>query len=65
MKVTPGKLCWKERHPENIYGMKYSESAHPMIPVYMLKPRYWEYSEMCSLLVVNNKKYLSYVVDSY
>ena len=45
--------------------MSYSESAYPITPVQALKPRFWNNSEICLLLVVNNNKYLSYVVENF
>ena len=41
-----------------------SESAHPITPVEWLKPRFWESSEICSLLAVNNNKYSPHFVDN-
>ena len=41
-----------------------SESAHPMTLVEPLKPRLWNNSEICLLLVVDNNKYLPHVVDN-
>ena len=44
--------------------ISYSESTYPITPVEPLKPRFWDNSEICLLLVVNNNKYLSYIVDN-
>ena len=44
--------------------MSYSESAYPITPVQALKPRFWNNSEICLLLVVNNK-YVSCVVENF
>ena len=41
-----------------------SESAYPITLVEPLKPRFWDNSEICLLLVVNNNKYLPYVIDN-
>ena len=40
-----------------------SECAYPIAPVEPLKPRFWNNYEICLLLVVNNNKYSSHVVD--
>ena len=44
--------------------VSYSESAYPITPVDSLKPRFWDNSVFVYILVLNNNKYLSYVVDS-
>ena len=41
-----------------------SESAYLITPVVTLKPRFWDNSVFVYILVVNNNKYLSYVVDN-
>ena len=41
-----------------------SESAYLIIPVATLKPRFWDNSVFVYIIVVNNNKYLSYVVDN-
>ena len=41
-----------------------SESAYPITPVIKLKPRFRDNSVFVYILVVNNNKYLSYVVDN-
>ena len=43
--------------------ISYSELAYPITPAESLKPRFWDNSEICLLLILNNNKYLSYVVD--
>ena len=42
----------------------YSESAYPITLVEALKPRFWEILKSVHFLVVNNNKYLTYVVDN-
>ena len=44
--------------------ISYSESAYPITPVEPLKPRFWDNSVFVYILVLNNNKYLSYVVDN-
>ena len=44
--------------------ISYSESAYPITPVVTLKPCFWDNSVFVYILVVNNNKYLSYVVDN-
>ena len=41
-----------------------SESVYLITPVATLKPRFWDNSVFVYFLVVNNNKYLSYVVDN-
>ena len=41
-----------------------SESAYLIIPVATLKPRFWDNSVFVYIIVVNNNKYLSYLVDN-
>ena len=45
--------------------ISYSESAYPITLVETLKPRFWDNSEVCSLLVVNNNKYVSCVAENF
>ena len=40
-----------------------SGSAYLITPVAALKPRFWDNSVFVYILVVNNNKYLLYVVD--
>ena len=44
--------------------ISYSGSTYPITPVEPLKARFRDNSEICLLLVVNNNKYLSCVVDN-
>ena len=41
-----------------------SKSAYLITPVVTLKLRFWDISVFVCILVVNNYKYLSYVVDN-
>ena len=45
--------------------ISYSESLYPITPVEPLKARFWHNSEICLLLVVNNNKYVSCVVENF
>ena len=38
---------------------------YPITPVEPLKARFWDNSEICLLLVVNNYKYVSCVVENF
>ena len=38
---------------------------YPITPVEPLKARFWDNSEICLLLVVNNNKYVSCVVEYF
>ena len=45
--------------------ISYSESAFPITPVELLKPRFWDNFEICLLFVVNNNTYLPISVPDY
>ena len=38
---------------------------HPITPVEPLKARFWDNSEICLLLVVNNNKYVSCTIENF
>ena len=44
--------------------ISYSDSADTITPVEPLKPRFQPNSEICLLLIVNNNKYLTHVVEN-